>query len=301
MLSLIRHDHQHVVSDGIDLADVARLLRARRRALQPEDVGMPRGRRRRTPGLRREEVAALCSMSTAYYSRLERRRVDRHCGPRPSPTMIASIARGLRFSSADRDRLFSAAGYREADRIDVIAHIEPGLMHVLDRLADTPALAVDPIGRVLHQTPTAAYLFGEQMYHTGWARSSYYRWFTDPAERQHFAAGEQSTIGAEITADLRRSVGLNPSRRAAGDLVSALLDRSGEFAELWRTRPATNAVAARQCGIVHPELGLLELQREVLCDNTSGQRLVLYLATPGSEGHVGLTLASVIGYQRFDR
>ena len=77
----------------IDRTGLAEFLRRRRELLQPEDVGMPRGQRRRTSGLRREEVAVLCNMSTDYYSRLERER-----GPHPSEQMIASIAQGLHLS-----------------------------------------------------------------------------------------------------------------------------------------------------------------------------------------------------------
>src|SRR3712207_9442943 len=85
---------------GIDRAGLANFLRIRREALQPEDVGLPRGTRRRTAGLRREEVAALCHMSTVYYSRHERER-----GPQPSEQMIASIAQGLHLSLDERDHL----------------------------------------------------------------------------------------------------------------------------------------------------------------------------------------------------
>ena len=74
----------------IDRAGLATFLRRRRESLQPEDVGLSRGPRRRTAGLRREEVAALCHMSTDYYARLER-----GTGPQPSEQMIASIAQGL--------------------------------------------------------------------------------------------------------------------------------------------------------------------------------------------------------------
>lgn len=78
----------------MDRAQLADFLRTRREALQPEDVGLPRGPRRRTRGLRREEAAALSGMSTDYYSRLEQQR-----GPQPSEPMLAAIARGLRLSS----------------------------------------------------------------------------------------------------------------------------------------------------------------------------------------------------------
>ena len=74
----------------MDRAQLADFLRTRREALHPEDVGLPRGQRRRTGGLRREEVAVLCQMSTDYYSRLEQQR-----GPRPSEQMLNAIARGM--------------------------------------------------------------------------------------------------------------------------------------------------------------------------------------------------------------
>nr|BFF22034.1 hypothetical protein GCM10025730_55550 [Promicromonospora thailandica] len=90
----------------IDRSGLAEFLRNRREALQPEDVGMPRGQRRRTQGLRREEVAVLCNMSTDYYSRLERQR-----GPQPSPQMLASIAQGLHLTIDERDHLFRLAGH----------------------------------------------------------------------------------------------------------------------------------------------------------------------------------------------
>ena len=90
----------------MDRAQLADFLRTRREALQPEDVGLPRGPRRRTGGLRREEVAALCGMSTDYYGRLEQRR-----GPQPSDQMLAAMARGLRLTLAERDHLFRLAGH----------------------------------------------------------------------------------------------------------------------------------------------------------------------------------------------
>ncbi|NED87811.1 helix-turn-helix domain-containing protein, partial [Streptomyces sp. SID11233] len=80
--------------------------RTRRAALQPEDVGLPRGPRRRTGGLRREEVAALCEMSADYYTRIEQER-----GPQPSEQMLAAMARGLRLTLAERDHLFLLAGH----------------------------------------------------------------------------------------------------------------------------------------------------------------------------------------------
>ena len=88
----------------MDRARLADYLRTRREALQPEDVGLPRGPRRRTRGLRREEVAVLSDMSIDYYTRLEQPR-----GPHPSEQMLGALARGLRLSLEERDHLFELA------------------------------------------------------------------------------------------------------------------------------------------------------------------------------------------------
>lgn len=263
-----------------DRARVAELLRDRRHMLQPEDVGLPRGRRRRTSGLRRDEVAALCSISTVHYARLERR-----CGPRPSPATLASLARALRFTRATRDELFGAAGYDDGP-----THVGPGVMHMLGRLTDIAALAVDPLGEVLAQTPPARALFGDQTGRTGWARSGYYRWFADPAARQRYPADEHPLIGAEIVADLRRQ-----HTSAAAALVQKLRGLD-EFDKLWR-QPA-DIVPARRCRVVCPHVGVVDLDREVLTADR-GLRVVLYLARPGSDSESRLALASVLGQQRF--
>lgn len=228
-------------------------------------------------------------MSPAYYGRLER-----HCGPRPSPITLARIARGLRFSDVDRDRLFIAAGYDPARRSIGLTHLAPQWMHVLDRLADTPALAVDAVGGVLHQTASAAALFGAAIDYVGWERSAYYRWFTSPRERNRHDVAEHSTIGAEIAAELRNAVHGEHVGPAA-DLVHLLLRRSGEFAELWRN-PGPAVAPTRRCRIVHRELGVIELNRDMLCEKNF--RLVIY--TPAAGSTIALELATVLGHHRFD-
>ena len=106
----------------MDRAQLADFLRTRRETLQPEDVGLPRGPRRRTGGLRREEVAVLCGMSTDYYGRLEQRR-----GPQPSTQMLAAMARGLRLTLAERDHLYRLAGHDVPAREALHDHVSPGL------------------------------------------------------------------------------------------------------------------------------------------------------------------------------
>ena len=129
----------------IDRAALAEFLVRRRGALQPEDVGLPRGQRRRTQGLRREEIAALCHMSTDYYSRLEQER-----GPQPSEQMIASIAQGLHLTLDERDHLFRLAGHRPPSRGVGGDHVTPGMLRIFDRLGDTPAEIVTELGERLN-------------------------------------------------------------------------------------------------------------------------------------------------------
>jgi transcriptional regulator with XRE-family HTH domain len=162
----------------IDRTQMAGFLRRRREALQPEDVGMPRGQRRRTRGLRREEIAVLCHMSTDYYSRLEQER-----GPQPSEQMIASIAQGLHLTVAERDHLFRLAGHQPPARGPSSEHVSPGMLRIFDRLADTLAEIVTELGETLRQTPPKVALVGDWTRYTGPSRSNGYRRFTDPASR----------------------------------------------------------------------------------------------------------------------
>jgi transcriptional regulator with XRE-family HTH domain len=126
---------------------LADFLRARRRALQPEDVGLPRGERRRTGGLRREEVAALAGMSADYYSRMEQQR-----GPVPSEQMLAALARALRLSLSERDHLFGLGAHPPPRRVLREDHLSPTMMRIMDRLFDTPALVMSRFGETLLQT-----------------------------------------------------------------------------------------------------------------------------------------------------
>ena len=145
----------------MDRAQLADFLRRRRDALRPADVGLTSGPRRRTEGLRREEVAALCGMSVDYLARLEQQR-----GPQPSDQMLAAIARGLRLTQDERDHLFQLAGRNAPQRALGADHVSPGMMRVLDRLYDTPAQVVTGLGEVLVQNQTATALLGDASQYT---------------------------------------------------------------------------------------------------------------------------------------
>lgn len=273
--------------DRVQLAD---FLRSRRLALQPEDVGLPRGPRRRTDGLRREEVALLSAMSTDYYTRIEQRR-----GPQPSEQMLAAIGRGLRLSLDERDHLFRLAGHQPPARTARSEHVGPGLMRVLDRLTDTPAQVITLLGETLVQTPPAVALFGDQTGFSGLRRSLIYRWFTEPAARRIYPDDDHPLHGRSFAADLRKASARLPDDPTVRRLVADLLAVSPEFAELW----AAHEVGPRhdEKRIQHPELGVINVQCQQLHDDQQSHALLVFTATPGSEDAEKLRLLTVIGAQ----
>lgn len=275
----------------IDRAGLAEFLRRRRASLQPEDVGLPRGPRRRTGGLRREEVALLCHMSADYYSRLERER-----GPHPSEQMIASIAQGLHLSLRERDHLFRLAGHTPPPRGAASEHVSPGLLRILDRLVDTPAEIVTELGETLRQTPLGAALTGDAALRTGPARSIGYRWFTDPAVRAGCAAEDHEFLSRLYVSGLREVVALRGPGSRAASYADLLIAESAEFRELW-DRHEVGLRPAEIKRLVHPAVGPLELNCQTLIDPDQSHHLLVYTAEPGSESAERLRLLSVFGAQ----
>jgi transcriptional regulator with XRE-family HTH domain len=279
----------------IDRTGLAAFLRRRREALQPEDVGMPRGARRRTAGLRREEVAVLCHMSTDYYARIERER-----GPQPSEQMIASIAQGLHLSIDERDHLFRLAGHQPPARGADGDHVSPGLLRILDRLQDTPAEIVTELGETLRQTRLGVALVGDLTRFTGPERSIGYRWFTDPAARARYAPEDHDLLSRLWASGLREVAGVRGPGSRAARYAELLLGLSAEFRGLW-DRHEVGIRPGEVKRFVHPEVGRLELSCQSLLDPDQSHRLLVYTAVPGSESYDKLQLLGVLGAQAVDR
>jgi transcriptional regulator with XRE-family HTH domain len=115
-------------------AELAAFLRARRARLSPREAGLPEVGRRRTPGLRRQEVAQLAGMSIDYYIRLEQGR-----GPNPSRQVLSALARAFMLSGDERDYLFRMAGEAPPQPARPGREITPGIRHLLDGMPSTPA------------------------------------------------------------------------------------------------------------------------------------------------------------------
>ncbi|TMR94540.1 helix-turn-helix domain-containing protein [Nonomuraea basaltis] len=276
----------------VDRVRLAEFLRSRREALQPEDVGLPRGGRRRTGGLRREEVAVLSDMSVDYYSRLEQRR-----GPHPSEQMLAALAGGLRLSLEERDHLLRLAGYATPQRTLRADHVNPGMMRVFDGLENAAAQVVNHIGETLKQTRLSKALIGDETSRTGMARSAHYRWFTDPTARSIYPEDDHPTHSRLIAANLHEMYTRDREDPRLAAVVDALLAESAEFTALWREHPITGLYCPPK-RIQHPQLGPLELHCQTLIDPDQSQMLVVYTAPSGSDSRDKLRLLSVIGDQR---
>lgn len=274
--------------DRTELADFLRRCRTR---LAPADVGLARGARRRTPGLRREEVAQLAGMSTDHYTRLEQAR-----GSRPSRQMLAAVARALRLTGDERDHLFHLAGEEPPRNQPTTEHVRPGLLLVLDRLSDTPAQVVSDRGDILAQNAMAKALHGDVSARPEAEHNAVWLFFTDPLARERFPAEDRDHAAHVTVADLRATFARRPDDARVAALVRRLRARSEEFAALWDA----HHVAVRRSDtkrFLHPVVGLLELDCEVLLNPEHDQRLIVYTARPGSRSYERLELLRVVGLQ----
>ena len=154
-------DRAPLHTGSMDRDGLADFLRRRREALRPEDLGIAVGPRRRTGGLRREEVAARAHISTDFYTRLEQRR-----GARPSATTVAALAAALCLDEVERAHLFELAGHNAPPRACRRGGPSPGLVRVLEQL-DVPAMIVSDLGMTLRQNALAEALLGDHSAFTG--------------------------------------------------------------------------------------------------------------------------------------
>jgi transcriptional regulator with XRE-family HTH domain len=282
------------VMDRPELADFLRRCRER---LRPQEVGFSAGPRRRTPGLRREEVALLAGMSADYLMRLEQGR-----SPQPSTQLLGALARALRLDDDERDHLYVLAGHRPPAGRLAGTHVRPGLLYLLDQLTTVPAQVLSDLGDVLAQNPMAEALFGsvcavrkhdhDQDHNVVW------RWFNDPTLRAAYPAEEHDQYSRQHVADLRAAVARRGNDAAAAGLVARLREGSEEFAALWDRHEV--AVRRRsRIRVQHPTIGLIELDFEVLQTPGDQQRLLLFTAPPGTSNVDHLALLRVVGTEAF--
>lgn len=258
-------------------------LRARRDLVQPEDVGLVAGERRRVPGLRREELAMLAGISSDYYLRLEQGR-DQH----PSAQVIDALADALQLDAAATAHLHDLARPKARRRARPGAERVPaGIAQLIEQLT-MPAyvsgrymdvLAANPLARALSPNFTPGRNLLRQV-------------FLDPGDRELHLDWERATAG--VVGGLRAVAGADPEDPQLAALVGEMSIRSDRFRTLW----ARADVGHRRDGtshMQHPQVGELRLRREKLeIPGTNGQQLVVYHAEPGTDSARALALLGSI-------
>ncbi|MFC6016771.1 helix-turn-helix transcriptional regulator [Plantactinospora solaniradicis] len=276
-------------------SELGNFLRTRRQALRPADVGLAPGGRRRTPGLRREEVALLANVSVDYYERLEQSR-----GANPSEGLLAGLARALRLSVDERDYLYRLAGYPPPPTHVASSYVEPALMFLLDALTSVPAHVIDDLTTILAQNTLSRALVGPWTDGDERDANVTWRWFTDPESRALNVTEEHEAIGRGYAADLRAAAARRGRDPAAERLVADLRAASAEFRHYWAEMQVSPLQATRK-SLVHPQAGRLDVQCDIVLSSTTGQRLVIFRPQPGSTTADSFDFLRVLGQQSFDQ
>jgi len=262
--------------------ELANALRAWRDRVQPQEVGIPSGGVRRSPGLRREELASLAGVSVDYLVRLEQGRATR-----PSSQVAASLARALQLSDAERDHLFVLAGLLPPSPGEVPTHIPPGVSRLVARLGETPIAVFSAAWDLITWSPLWGALIGQPP--------------TDSATRPnllraHFGGtglgmsddaiasrtGDTSRFEASLVADLRRVRGRYPGDRNVTVLVDELLAWSPRFKQLWESGDVAEHQSERKV-VRNAIVGDIEVDCDVFTVAGTDLRIVAYTAATGSE------------------
>ncbi|MFF4590856.1 helix-turn-helix domain-containing protein [Streptomyces sp. NPDC001388] len=273
-------------------AEVREFLTSRRAKITPERAGLPSGSRRRVPGLRRSEVAALADVSVEYYAKLERGHLAG-----VSPAVLEAVARALQLDDAERAHLLNLA--HAADGSDALTRPRRStsrrawtphrsLQWVLDAVTAGPAFVRN--GRMdLLATNRLARVFYDDVYATSHNQANLARFtFLDPASRRFYPDWEQ--VADVAVAILRTEAGRDPHDKDLHDLVGELSTRSDDF----RTRWGAHDVRHHGTGTKrfrHQAVGELTLAYEGLeMAAEPGLTLTVYTAEPGSASEEGLRL-----------
>jgi len=253
-------------------AGLAELLRTRRDRLTPADVGLPAGSRRRTAGLRREEVAQLAGVSATYYTFLEQGR-----DVRPSRQVVAALAGALRLSPAERAHLFQLAGIPlAADDQDLVETVDPVVGTLVSRLDPFPAYVKGGRWDVLAANRAARALF------TDWAalapgdRNKVWWMFTDPAARKVYVEWEQEA--SDLLGRFRAAAARRPDDPAFTTLIERLHQASPEVRDWW-PRYEVRPVGSGTKRLHHPALGDVAFQHTVLQVADHPEQMLVYFTT----------------------
>jgi transcriptional regulator with XRE-family HTH domain len=249
--------------------ELARFLRDRRADLRPVDVGLPASSRRRTRGLRREEVAELATMSVDYYVRLEQAR-----GPRPSAGILDGLARALRLTADERAHLFRLAGTPPRLPAGPPRQVRPHIRELMRRLPETAAIVTTAAYDVVAWNWLAGALLGPLGEQPNLARRRF-------LQRDEVLTTGHEEFGEIAVARLRAAADRYPGDAALAALLAELRAGSPEFCQTWDANPV-RVPGHRTKSMTHPEAGVLRINCDVLTIAEDDQQVVFMTADPGS-------------------
>jgi transcriptional regulator with XRE-family HTH domain len=270
------------------VSELGCFLRARRTQVMPADVGLPVGPGpRRTPGLRREEIATLAGVSIDYYTRLERGKETR-----PSPSVVEALTSALRLGETERAYFRDLAactarggnGARQPDRAEQRPAVDRGVELLLRTLRPNPVHVVNRTYELLAATPGGLRLL-PGMTDTPIEERNVVRWLAlHPGARVLYPDDWENQIRGCV-ARLRALAGTDPDTPGLGRLIAELRDKSPDFAKLWEHYDVQGHTTGTKT-FHHSEFGVFTLGFQALdLDGTGGRRLILYYAEPGTPAY----------------
>ncbi|MEO3890578.1 helix-turn-helix transcriptional regulator [Nonomuraea sp. B5E05] len=267
--------------------ELADFIRRRREALRPDQMPAtaihPPGRRaRRTPGLRREEVAALAGVSNSYYERLEQARA-----PRPSPQVLAALGTALRLTAAEREHLARLAGQVPPDTDAGRAPVPADARRLLDGLGPIPAYLADERQDIVAWNSAAAELITDFGLLSAEERNTVRLSIRLGGTVCSAPAGAEGEFARQSAARLRAASARHPAERVLAELVNEFAAHSPDFAASWRNHDVQPISALRK-RLRHPDLGELDLDCQTLLLPGTDVHLVIYTAQPGSPSAAAL-------------
>jgi transcriptional regulator with XRE-family HTH domain len=270
-------------------SELGEFLRARRARLRPGDVGLPPGiGLRRTPGLRREELAALAGLSIDYYIRLEQGKETN-----PSTAILDGLARALHLTEEEHEHLYTLANHaaRRArpSSPHTLREVRAGVRLLLETVRPCPAYVQNTVNDILAANPEGLALFAGIEEWPVHRRNTVRYVFCHPAARTLYA--DWAATAVATVANLRARSIAAPDSPDLAALVAEVSAHSPEFARLWK-RYDLRYRRSQVKAFHHPEVGDITLGFEVL-DLDDGLRLSILQAEPGTAGHDALKLLAL--------
>ena len=257
-------------------SELANFLRTRRSHLSPSEVGLPHTARRKTVGLRREEVAQLADVGVTWYTWLEQGRVIN-----ASTQVLESLARTLRLTPAEKSHLFLLAGQASPPHtVPSQEHVTPFLVRFLEQMGNNPAYIMGRRWDVLAWNRAASQVFTNFAAIPIGERNIVHLSFTSKEFRSRFVDWEG--VAQRVLAQFRASSSQYRDDTQFGALITELQQRSPEFASWWSRHEVQGRTDGRK-ELLHPQVGSLVLDHSTFqSEDSPGLKIVVFL--PACEG-----------------